>query len=136
MKNVILSLLCLLLSLLILIVIKTVTFSSLQKKDSPVETLDFGKKSIEHLSKAITFPTISYEQNQPIDTAAFRDFYQFLSDSYPLIHSKLKKEIFSEFSLLYKWEGTDKTLKPIILMAHMDVVPALDATSWTQPPFK
>ncbi|MDD4922709.1 MAG: M20 family peptidase [Bacteroidales bacterium] len=144
MKKVILSLLALLLALLIIIVFKTMTFSSMQKTMtfssvqktmSGVEALDFGKKPVEHLSRAISFPTISYERNAPIDTVAFMGYHQFLSETYPLVHSKLKKEVFSGFSLLYTWEGTDKTLEPIILMGHMDVVPAPDTASWTYPPF-
>jgi len=135
MKKVILSLIGFVLILLILIIIKTVTFSSLQKEIDPLNTLDFGNTAIDHLSKAITYPTISYDLNLPIDTIAFKGFQKFLTEVYPLVHSKIKKEVFSEFSLLYTWQGTDKTLKPIILMAHMDVVPAIDSVSWTNPPF-
>ena len=71
----------------------------------------------------------------PIDTLAFLGFHQFLSEAYPLIHSDLKKEVFSEFSLLYTWEGKNPDQKPIILMAHMDVVPAPDEERWEQPPY-
>ena len=135
MKKIILSLLGLFLFLILVIIFKTVTFSSMQQKIAPVETLDFGNEAVEHLSKAITFRTISYERNLPVDTAAFKGYHQFISETYPLIRSKLKQEIFSTFSLLYTWEGSDKTLEPIILMGHMDVVPAVDTTSWTYPPF-
>ena len=48
---------------------------------------------------------------------------------------KLKKEVFSSFSLLYTWEGTDPSLKPVILTAHMDVVPAGETASWSVSPF-
>lgn len=47
----------------------------------------------------------------------------------------MKKETFSCFSLLYTWEGKSTTLKPVILTAHMDVVPAVGIDSWTKPPF-
>jgi Acetylornithine deacetylase/Succinyl-diaminopimelate desuccinylase and related deacylases len=107
----------------------------MQKKEKPLKTLDFGQAPIEHLSKAIAIPTISYGQDLPVDSAAFKRYHQFLAETYPLVHSRLRKETFSSFSLLYTWEGTDKTLKPIILMAHMDVVPAVDPATWTYPPF-
>jgi carboxypeptidase PM20D1 len=135
MKKVMQFLLGMIVALLIIIIIKTVTFKSLQIKSEPVPLPVFGKVSISNLSKAITFPTISNAINLPVDTIAFKGYLNFLSEAYPLIHSKLKKETFSAFSLLYKWEGTDTTIKPVILMAHMDVVPAGELDSWTKPPF-
>lgn len=135
MKKIGLIVLGLLLIFVLVIVFKTLTFSSMQQKSDAIGTIDFGPKPVEHLSRAISFPTISYERDKPIDSIAFEGYHQFIDETYPLVRSKLKKEIFSEFSLLYTWEGTDKTLKPIILMGHMDVVPAKDVAYWTHPPF-
>jgi carboxypeptidase PM20D1 len=106
-----------------------------RKKVTPEPILDFGRPAVEHLSQAIAFPTISSEMNQPVDTAVFRAFHRFLAVTYPKVHATLKKETFSEFSLLYTWEGRNKTLKPIILMAHLDVVPAGDPDLWKHAPF-
>ena len=121
--------------LLIIIIIKTITFKSLQIESKPAALPVFGNASASNLSKAITFPTISNAINSPIDTIAFGGYLNFLSEAYPLIHSKLKKETFSCFSLLYTWEGKSTTLKPIILTAHLDVVPVVGIDSWTKPPF-
>ncbi len=121
--------------LLTIIIIKTITFKSLQIKSEPETLPSFGNLSVSNLSKAITFPTISNAINLPIDTIAFKGYLNFLSEVYPLIHSKLKKETFSSFSLLYTWEGKNTILKPVIITAHMDVVPAVGIDSWTKPPF-
>ena len=45
--------------------------------------------------------------------------------------------MFNSFSFLYKWSGSDLTLKPIILMAHLDVVPVIkeNTASWKHYPF-
>jgi len=43
--------------------------------------------------------------------------------------------VISEFSLLYTWKGKNSALKPVILMAHMDVVPAGESDSWQKKPF-
>src|SRR5439155_10228031 len=49
----------------------------------------------------------------------------------------LKREIISDYSLLYTWQGQDLSLEPVILLAHMDVVPVQPGSerTWTQPPF-
>jgi len=121
--------------LLIVIIIKTIAFRSLQTEAEATSIPVFGNESAENLSKAISFPTISYAIGAPIDTNAFEGFHNFLSEAYPLVGTKLTKEIFSGYSLLYTWEGRNPTLKPVILMAHMDVVPAGEINSWTKPPF-
>jgi len=43
----------------------------------------------------------------------------------------------NQYSLLYTWQGKDETLKPILLMAHQDVVLVEQETleQWNQPPF-
>lgn len=38
-------------------------------------------------------------------------------------------------SLLYEVAGTDPSLRPFLLMGHLDVVPVTDASSWDAPPF-
>jgi len=39
----------------------------------------------------------------------------------------------NQHSRVYKWTGSDKSLPPIMLCAHIDVVPA--PGKWVQPPF-
>ena len=135
MKKIFRLLLGLIVVLLIIIIIKTILFTSKQVKTESAVQSDFRKESAYNLSKAITFPTISYAPDSPIDTNAFVGYHRFLSEAYPLIHSTIKKETFSDFSLLYTWQGKNLTLKPIILLAHMDVVGAEDPDLWTKPPF-
>jgi Gly-Xaa carboxypeptidase len=42
----------------------------------------------------------------------------------------------NKLGLLYTLQGSSKTLKPIVFMAHTDVVPVPDPTRWTHPPFE
>ncbi len=121
--------------LLIIILIKTLLFKSLQIKTEPVSITSYGTESVDRLSKAIRFPTISYSEDSPIDSASFGAYHNFIDESYPLIKSKLQKEVFNKFSLLYTWKGKNPSLKPMILMAHMDVVPPGDTTRWERSPF-
>lgn len=121
--------------LLIIVIVKTLLFKSLQMKTEQVAGASFGDETAAHLSKAITFPTISYSVTSPVDTSAFLGYLNFISETYPLVNAKLNKEIFNKFSLLYTWKGTNPSLKPVIYMAHMDVVPAGDTSAWQVPPF-
>ena len=125
MKKVLWSLLMIVGLLLTVIVIKTIAFRSLQVESATVLFPVFGDSSVAHMSEAITYPTISAANDAPADTMAFEGFHRFLAEAYPLIHTNLKKEVFSSLSLLYTWEGKDPSLKPVILTAHMDVVPAV-----------
>ena len=91
----------------------------------------------QHLSDAIQLKTISYGDTLPIDTAQFVLFRKFMEGTYPLCHTKLTRKVINDFSFIYTWEGTDTTLAPYVLMAHMDVVPVESATEskWKVAPF-
>lgn len=61
---------------------------------------------------------------------------QFIIRSYPALHSSdwVKWQIVANYSLLYHIKGSNPSLRPYLLMSHLDVVPA-DANEWTYPPF-
>jgi len=93
----------------------------------------------EKLSKAIQLDTISskVEDQKP---NVFNDYHRLVESLFPLIHAHCEKTIINEYSLIYKWSGQstgEKTLKPIIIIAHFDVVPIELSTldQWQYPPF-
>lgn len=101
----------------------------------PEETMSMNYA--EHLSKSISYPTV-YEDNLSAEhKAAFINFRNYLADAFPRLHSTLKQEIIENYSLLYTWKGSDPKLKPILLIAHMDVVPVEEGTQaqWKYPAF-
>lgn len=55
---------------------------------------------------------------------------------YPTIHSSplVKWQRVANYSLLYSVQGEKPQLKPYLLMAHLDVVPA-DPVGWDLDPF-
>ena len=84
---------------------------------------------------AIRIPTISHERVEDTDTAAFLTLHQYFQDSYPLVHEHLTRETVADLSLLYTWQGSDRSLEPMVLMGHQDVVPVIPGTEgdWTHP---
>lgn len=120
------------------VLFKTLTFKSKQLAVDAIPAPDYAPESLEHFLGAIKFKTISYNDVSMLDSSQFNGFHRFLETTYPLIHEKLSLKKVGDYSLLYKWEGTDATLAPYVLMAHQDVVPIEEASRslWTVDPFE
>lgn len=115
----------------------TIRFSKTMPVYPSVEVTGISDSAALHLSRAIQIKTVSFGDTLPIDTTEFLKFRVFLETTYPTVHQKLPRQIFSEFSYVYTWKGKDTTLKPYVIMAHMDVVPveAVAEKNWTVPSF-
>ena len=135
MKKFLYLLLWLLTLLVIVIVVRTLLFKSQQVVTEETAIPSFGMECLEHLSEAVRFPTVSYSPDSPVDTSAFKDYINFVEATFPKVQNSLEREVFNNFSLLYKWGGTNASLKPMVLMAHYDVVPPGDTASWQNGPF-
>ncbi len=96
-----------------------------------------GRAYLDHLAQAIRIPTVTYEDWDRVDESQLARFREFLLDTYPLTHERLEWEIVGDHSLLFRWDGADATLPPVLLMGHYDVVPVEPGTedTWEQPPF-
>ncbi|MCA6075271.1 M20 family peptidase [Fulvivirga sedimenti] len=137
MKKIFLSLLTIFIFLIAVMLFNTFTFDSQQVHVDPVPKIDIPASAKEHMSQAITIPTVSNEDPSKIDSAAFFRFHEFIKTTYPLADSLLGITKINTFSLIYEWKGTDPSLKPVILMGHMDVVPVAEENidKWDHPPF-
>jgi carboxypeptidase PM20D1 len=123
---------------LLVLIVNTLRLSSRQVASDKLEPVTLPNDIFENLSKSIQYPTISFSEEAVPDSAAFLGFHRFLEATYPLIHSKLSLEKINDYSLLYTWEGSDTSKKPIILMSHQDVVPVDEPTlgNWEAGPFE
>jgi len=125
--------------LVIVLLVNTLRFSPIanERAGPVVEPLEAGAAT-EKLAKAIRFETISIrgrgsrEEQQP-----FHDFLAWLPEAFPQVHRVMTREMLGGLTPLYRWEGANSKLAPIMLTAHYDVVPVEPATlaQWGQPPF-
>ncbi|MEY4904532.1 MAG: hypothetical protein RLZZ292_2347 [Bacteroidota bacterium] len=136
-KKTLLSALLLLLALASIVAYKTLSAKSKQLKIAAIPAPALPEKAAEHLQKAIQCQTISFGDSSNWKAEPFMALRTVLETSYPLVHSKLSREIVSQYSYLYKWEGKNASLAPYIFLAHQDVVPVEETTKqlWTIAPF-
>jgi carboxypeptidase PM20D1 len=138
MKKILKYLVFLLVVLVAVLVFNTMTFKSKQLVGiTPAPMINISDSAFSHLAKATTFRTVSNMDITQIDSAQFQQFIDFIAQTYPLVHSKLKMERINSFSLLYEWQGKNPQLKPALLMGHYDVVPVIQGTEkmWEHKPF-
>jgi carboxypeptidase PM20D1 len=138
MKKIFISFLTLVAVLVAVLILRTATFNSRQIHASPIAPIDLDQdKIVQRLVEAIRIKTISFQSPGENSAKEFQRFHRFLSQSFPRVNAQLTKQTVNDYSLLYAWKGKDEQLKPILLLAHMDVVPVDVASekSWTHPPF-
>lgn len=122
------------LSLLIVLIINTLLFRTKQIDITYEGPVTVSEQSVGNLSRILQFKTVSAGDTVSADSSAFTAFHHFLEEAYPLVHNTMKKEKYHHFALLFGWEGKNSSLKPAVLMAHQDVVPAIDE-DWDADPF-
>lgn len=124
--------------LIAVLVVRAATVKSRQIQAAAVKDLAVDSRAAaERLAGAIRFQTISHEDGQNVETAAFRGLHEYLQRSFPRVHAALTRETVADYSLLYTWQGRNPSLAPILLMSHQDVVPVEPGTEkdWTHPAF-
>ncbi|QBS43992.1 M20/M25/M40 family metallo-hydrolase [Nocardia sp. CS682] len=91
-------------------------------------------RTAERLAAALRCVTVSTDDPNHVDDAAFAQLSAHLEQSFPRVHAELELERFGH-SRLYRWPGVEPERVCAILLAHQDVVPVDDPQRWTHPPF-
>jgi carboxypeptidase PM20D1 len=124
--------------LVAVLAINTLRQGSRQISVPPVAKLAVDEQGVaERLGGAIRLQTIASREDPEANAAEFRKLHDYLQQRYPKTHATLKRELVGGLSLLYTWPGSDPKAKPILLLAHQDVVPVAPAprANWEVPPF-
>jgi carboxypeptidase PM20D1 len=89
------------------------------------------------LAAALRLRTVAASDGVAAEEEAFVALHALLARQYPRVHATLRREAVGWQSALFTWEGTEPGLAPVLLMAHLDVVPVEAGTEgrWTHPPF-
>ncbi|MDA3810122.1 MAG: M20/M25/M40 family metallo-hydrolase [Spirochaetaceae bacterium] len=113
------------------------TFKYRKKDPLPGELVSFKltEEIKEKLKKAIRIKTITNSDYSLNDIKEFKKIPNFINENYPLVIEKLEMCSLNDYSYIFKWSGTDQILKPILLIAHFDVVPVVEK-NWSVPPFE
>lgn len=129
-------------------------FNAIMLKPSGIEfpgTIEcsVNNSAIIRFAEAIRIPTISYDDTALFDSVPFIRLAKLLTLHYPLMNTIPEKEVVNSYGLLYRWKGKEDIAlraagqsegmvkKPVLLLAHTDVVPVEEETisQWTHLPF-
>lgn len=93
--------------------------------------------AVKRLAVALSYPTISHDDPDELDEAAFLGLREHMQSSFPTVHAQGRPRLFNGHSLLFEFRGAEPELKPALFMGHIDVVPVDSATldDWSFPPF-
>ncbi|MFO8182871.1 MAG: M20/M25/M40 family metallo-hydrolase [Candidatus Aegiribacteria sp.] len=92
-------------------------------------------RRLDRFSRIIQLRTVSRQPGQPADIGPFKEMAALLRELFPSVHRSFRRETVAEASLLYTLDGSDESLEPVMLTAHLDVVPAEAGEGWPHPPF-
>jgi carboxypeptidase PM20D1 len=91
-------------------------------------------RAVAKLQSLVRIPSVSHRDASRVDTAAFDRLLEELRRQFPLLHEQLELTRVGSHGLLFRWAGRSDT-RPVVLMAHLDVVPVDESAPWQHPPF-
>lgn len=125
-----------LLSLLTVIVVRTISFKPINVSKPAIIPIEFDKdKAVYNLQQLVKCKTVSYRDSSLEDSAEFDKLVALLPTLYPSVHQNCTLTTLEDRGLLYLWRGKDDTYSPAVLMAHYDVVPVVEE-GWDEPAFE
>ncbi|KAJ7825060.1 hypothetical protein B0H14DRAFT_3110832 [Mycena olivaceomarginata] len=104
-------------------------------------TTAFRDRAVAQLSAAVQIPTETFDGMGPVGEderwLSRGPFIEHLASAFPLVSANLPLQRVNTYGLIHTWQGSDASLKPILLMGHYDVVPVapLSADQWTFPAY-
>ena len=79
----------------------------------------------QHLGEAIRFKTISHQRAEDFEAEEFETFIEWVKDTYNEVNEAMELKRLGGYTMLYRWEGADAGMQPILVTGHYDVVPVI-----------
>lgn len=89
-------------------------------------------RAVARLQALVRLPTVSYREPGRADGRVFDAFLTELRQQFPVLHERLELTRVHTHGLLFHWRGASAE-RPVVLMAHLDVVPVEGV--WQHEPF-
>lgn len=118
--------------ILSIMVVRALSFKPKANSTVKEEVKVDEKRIIESMKQMIKFPTISHVDRSLNNQEAFAGFRNFLRTNYPHINNVAKAIEIEESGIVFHIRGSSSD-KPVVLMAHYDVVP--ENGVWKYHPF-
>jgi carboxypeptidase PM20D1 len=137
-KFLLLSSTAVLVGLIALVLVRAWLHQPQQLEALPAVTVDIDETAAAtHLAEAIRFRTVSHQSPDDFDAAEFEGFIGWVAETYPAFNEAADLERIGRYTLLYRLQGSDATLQPVLLTGHYDVVPVIPGTEslWEAPPY-
>ncbi len=136
-RRALLGLVGLLVILAAVVIGRTLMVGSSRQPESSSPPVDHAAATriAQRLGEAIRFQTVSSPDSDKTNEA-LDAMYDWMATAYPRVFATLTRELFGR-SVVFTWKGTDPSAAPLVLMAHMDVVPVEGGTEskWSHRPF-
>jgi len=118
-----------------IVVIRALMFKPEEMPEAVSEEIVTDKdKIIKDMQDAIRCATVSDRDEEKVDRGEFVKFETLIKERFPNVFAKMSFEHVGKTGFLFFIEG-QKHDKPVVLMAHYDVVPA-EGSDWEKPPFE
>jgi carboxypeptidase PM20D1 len=137
-KRILFALVFLILAITGFLAVNTIRLSTnksgdLGRRKAPSKDISAARR----LQEAVSFASVSYEDSSAAALPQTDSLIAFLRRTYPRVFASLESETINNHSLLLKWPGKDPVRLPVLLYAHMDVVPVENGpgSSWRFDPF-
>ena len=101
----------------------------------PADFAEVRDRTVAKLQPLVRIPTVSHIDPGQRDEAPFVAFTEELARQFPLLHEHLELTRIPGHALLFRWPGASAD-RPVVLMAHIDVVPVDEAAPWQHPAFE
>jgi carboxypeptidase PM20D1 len=136
-RRVFLGLVGLVVVLLLVVMGRALMVGSSRQPEGAIPPVDHAAATriAQRLGEAVRFQTVSIADSEKTNDA-LDAMYDWMRRTYPRVFDTLTAEMFGR-SLALTWKGSDSSAAPLVLMAHMDVVPVEAGTEskWAHRPF-